>query len=272
MSVTCVEKLGSGALSSGLSPDGELQYIIQGTADEQTALTKLEDTAPLTHKTLLRDQCGVDPTEISTMWIGTVTYGIVDPTEGGDWSFRFDTGGGTQHVTQGLVVPTKYVASGTAPDFKGAIGVAEDRVEGVDIGVAVFAFEVTYYIDDADMMAQDIRAFYELSNKVNDAIFTVTINGKQLTFAAGEVRLLGVVGGIRRTEDQWEITCRFAVNPNKTGLVVGDITGIDKLGWQYLWVRYRPVEDGVAKAMVRQPQAVYVEEVYEYGDFDELKT
>ncbi len=268
---TCVEKLGSGALSSGGTADGELQYIIEGTADEQTALTKLEDTAPLTHKTLLRDQCGVEPTDVAWRWIGTAAY--VEAPTGGDWSFRFDTGGGTQHITQSLSTVNKYVASGTAPDFKGAIGVTEDRVEGVDIGVSVFAFEVTYYIDDEDMAAQDIRRFYELSNDTyNDAPFTVTINGKQLTFAAGEVRLLGVVGGIRRTEDQWEITCRFAASPNKTGLAVGDITGIDKLGWDYLWVRYKPVADGTAKVLVRQPQAVYVERVYTPADYDDLKT
>jgi hypothetical protein len=49
---------------------------------------------------------------------------------------------------------------------------------------------------------------------------------------------------------------------------MGDITGIDKKGWEYLWVRYQDAED--ADVLVKQPAAVYVEQVYPYGDFSLL--
>ena len=58
--------------------------------------------------------------------------------------------------------------------------------------------------------------------------------------------------------------------PNKTGLTVGDITDIDKKGWEYMWVRYADAEDATAKAIVKKPVAVYVEKVYEEGDFSGL--
>ncbi len=51
---------------------------------------------------------------------------------------------------------------------------------------------------------------------------------------------------------------------------MGDIIGISKEGWEYLWVRYAYAEDAVAKALVKKPQAVYVESVYEQGDFSGL--
>lgn len=56
----------------------------------------------------------------------------------------------------------------------------------------------------------------------------------------------------------------------RTGLAVGEIIGISKKGWEYLWVRYVDAEDAVAKAIVKKPQAVYVESVYEQGDFSDL--
>jgi len=68
----------------------------------------------------------------------------------------------------------------------------------------------------------------------------------------------------------WEITHRFSASPNKTGLTIGDITGIEKKGWEYLWVRYADAEDTAAKTLVKKPAAVYVEKVYEEGDFSVL--
>ena len=50
-----------------------------------------------------------------------------------------------------------------------------------------------------------------------------------------------------------------------TGLQVGDITGIDKKGWEYLWVRYADAED--QNVLVKRPIAAYVEQVYESGNF-----
>ena len=63
------------------------------------------------------------------------------------------------------------------------------------------------------------------------------------------------------------ISFKFAASPNATGLVVGDITGIAKKGWEYLWVRYADAEDTSAKVLVKKPIAAYVEQVYPYGNF-----
>ena len=68
---------------------------------------------------------------------------------------------------------------------------------------------------------------------------------------------------------------------NRSRIAVGDITGISKLGWEYTWARYADSEDAAAKsptlqsygdgaAIVKKPVAVYVERVYEYGDFSLL--
>ena len=59
-----------------------------------------------------------------------------DSREPKDSSYTFDTGGGTQHITQSLETIAKKAKPGeTAPDFKQAVGVTTDSVEGVDITV-----------------------------------------------------------------------------------------------------------------------------------------
>ena len=43
-----------------------------------------------------------------------------------------------------------------------------------------------------------------------------------------------------------------------------------RAGWDYMWVRYADAEDAVAKAIVKVPIAVYVEQVYYADDFSDL--
>jgi len=84
-----------------------------------------------------------------------------------------------------------------------------------------------------------------------------------------ECLFLGAAGAKRGSGD-WEITFRFAASPNVSNLTIGAITGIDKKGWEYLWVRYADQVDDGAKALVKRPVAAYIERVYEYGDFNLL--
>jgi hypothetical protein len=46
-----------------------------------------------------------------------------------------------------------------------------------------------------------------------------------------------------------------------TALTVAGITGINKLGWQYLWVLYEEQEDETAHFMVQRAICVYVEDL-----------
>jgi hypothetical protein len=88
-------------------------------------------------------------------------------------------------------------------------------------------------------------------------------------FSAGECMLLNVSGS-RRGDDPWELTFRFACSPNATGLTVGDITDLDTLGWDYLWVRYATYEDSAGRSLVQRPSAVYVERVLTPADYSTL--
>jgi hypothetical protein len=171
-----------------------------------------------------------------------------------------DTGGGTQHITQSRATVSKHAPVGeTAPDFKGAIGVTTDSVEGTDITIPVFNFAETHYVPTAAVTDGYKLALFNLTGKVNSAAFR--------GFQPGEVLFLGASGS-KRGKDDWEITFRFAASLNVAGLGVGDIVGIDKKGWEYLWVRYADAED--ENVLVKQPIAAYVEQVYQEADFSGL--
>jgi hypothetical protein len=175
----------------------------------------------------------------------------------GQSSYSFDTGGGNQKITQSLETVGSY--GDDPPDFQGAIGVNNDSVEGTDITIPVYNFKETHYIPVALITAAYKATLFYLTGKVNAAPFK--------GFAPGEVLFMGASGSQRGQED-WEITFSFAASPNAVGLTMGDITGIDKKGWEYLWVRYQDAED--EDVLVKQPAAVYVEQVYPYGDFSLL--
>jgi len=261
MAVTVHEKWESRETTEGESPSIDLIYIVRGTDNDLVAKTALASASPILYDGLVRQTLHIERTA-EDLWEGSVRYGMKEPPETGDSSYQFDTGGGTQHVTQSLETIGKHAPPGkVAPDFKGAIGATHDNVEGVDITVPVYNFSETHYIATALVTGAYKATLFFLTGKVNGSAFR--------GFSPGEVLFLGA-SGAKRGEDDWEITFRFAASPNVTGLTVGDIVGIDKKGWEYLWVRYADEEDAAAKVLVKKPIAAYVERVYEDGDLSGL--
>lgn len=266
MPVTVEEKFESRLVTTGQNPSAELRYNIRGTNDDVQARSALSATAPAAFDLfgtglvfLPRETVTIQPVG-DLLWEGIVRYASIPQTN--ESVFAFDTGGGTQHITQSLQTVGAYAPGGQVPpNFKGAIGVTADSVEGVDITVPVYQFAETHYIDDAYVTPAYKGTLFALTGRVNSAPFK--------GFAPGECLFLGASGSKRGSGD-WEINYRFAASPNVAGLVVGDIVGIAKKGFEYLWVRYADAEDSAAKALVKRPVAAYVEQVYPYGDLNAL--
>jgi len=263
-----IERVDSRRWSTGDNAFVELTYVLLGTADDDEAMAVVENSTPTVYDDgLVRQSIQIEPDWVDSesnngQWSVTVRYGVRPPIEVGESTFSFDTSGGTQHITQSLATVNRYAIPGnTAPDFKGAIGVTLDNVEGVDITVPVYAFSETHYLT-AEFVTPEYKAIlFSLTGKVNDAAFK--------GFAAGECLFLGASGSKRGAED-WEITYRFAGSPNRTNMTIGEVTGVNKKGWEYMWVRYRDVDDTNARTIVKRPVAVYIERVYEEGNFAAL--
>ena len=261
MPLSMIEQIDSRVWTTGENASVTLKYILEGTSDDLTAKLLVTNSTATEYEGLVRQSIELEPVEVNTAagsgkWNVTVKYGPRPaPAETGESSFQFDTGGGTMHVTQSISTSGRYAPAGkTAPDFKGAIGVTRDSVEGVDITVPVYTWSETHYLPDSQV---NKSAYYALTGKVNNGLFKGC--------AAGECLFLGASGS-KRGSDDWEITFKFAASPNRSNFSVGDIAGISKKGWEYMWVRYEDAEDAAAKAIVKKPMAVYIERVYEEGN------
>ena len=188
----------------------------------------------------------------------------------------FDTSGGTAHITQaetgsvsaaGVVTvtgtPERRYGTG-APDLKGAIGVDGDSVAGVDIVIPQLNWTETYDVPSTYVTDGYIKAVAALTGTVNNAAFR--------TFAADEVLFLGSSGSQEwdneRGDGPWSLSFKFAASPNKTSLSIGSVTGVEKKGHEYLWVRYE--DDITDSTLIKKAKYVYVNPVYKRGDFSGL--
>lgn len=262
MPIIVTEKFQSRDVVRGNNPTAQLNFIIQGTDDYDQALDQLAQKAPAVFDGLPRLNHGVEPIA-QDIWLGFTRYGRQNIQQTGGNVYQFDTGGGSQHVTQSLGTVKRYARPGhAAGNFLGAIGVTKDSVEGVDITVPVYNFSEIHYKNAAFVNDSYIAALFQLTGTVNNKNFR--------NFAPGEVLFLGASGTKRGSED-WELVFRFAGSPNMSSMVIGDITGISKKGWEYLWVQYVDEEDENAQTLIKRPYSVHIEQVYPYKNFDQLR-
>jgi hypothetical protein len=256
------EKFASETRSSAAGQGSrELTYLAIGYATSELAEAAVLAYAPTTFE--LMPIVSADTSEIAdSIYECTLVWSFqLERPEEGDETLSFSTTGGTQRITQSRGT-TSYAASGTAPDFKGAIGVTKDSVEGVDIIAPSFSFQKSrtfpsYYVTNAY-----VKALSDATGTINSAAF--------MGFASQEVLFVGAEGRQKSPDEPWTITFHFKSGPNLTGLSVGTITGIAKKAWQYLWVLYQDTEDTTAKFLTKRPIAAYVEDVYRQSNFSTL--
>lgn len=260
MPVTIDEKFDSPQLGKDHS---EIAYLIQGTDDRTVATTTLLTTAPATVTVDGEEQkqssFAIEAGANADLWEGRVEYstrGALEPTTGSS-SFQFDTGGQSEHITQSLSTVGIYPT--VIPSFNGAIGVTDDGIAGVDIQIPTYKFSETHYLADEVVTLAYRGILFALTATVNNAPF------KGLN--AGECLFLGA-SGAKRGRGDWEIAFNFAGRPNVTNRTIGDISGINKDGWDYLWVRYEDAEKDFH--LVKRPIGVYVERVYPRTNFSLL--
>jgi hypothetical protein len=176
-----------------------------------------------------------------------------DDTEALTWTFSGTTLGKTQLVTQSYA--TSIYGSGAA-NFGSAINVDQNGVKGVEIGIPGLEFQIEKTLAKGVLTLVYVMTLVNLTYKTNNAAFR--------NFAQGELLFLGAE--FRNGSNQ-EVTVvfKFSASPNRTGLSFGTITGVAKKGHEYLWIDYEAWESG--GFVIRRPRGVYVERVYEEGNF-----
>lgn len=247
------------------SDGARIPYVLTGENNEQTVRLYVKANTPKLFGTFYRKEIRLTHIAIAC-WNVDVEYATFDKKEKelNDVRWSFDTTGKTKHVTQGLCHVATYSSPGrTAIDHKGAIGVTDDSVEGVDVTDKAYKWtEVWQLPKDAYNFAYS-TILGELTGCMNASYFR--------GFPAYTVQFGGSTGGALSGDGTLrEFNYSFEVSPSEYDLSVGDITGINKIGWDYASVRYESSDDQDAKKTTPKPLQVDVDRVLRYINFSIL--
>ena len=269
MAVICTQKYDLDLNGAIEQPAADLPYLVWGSEDEATIITALVSTFPAVYGGLPYQRYRLKHLG-GGVWDATVSYGKaeqrgLDPSTGGGGGpggvtggYNFEVGMTAVTLKQSLKTVSKYGRYGDpAPDFEGCINVTGDEVQGIEIDVPTYTWSEPLYLPNSAITdGYKGNLLTVAAAPVNDGVFR--------GLAAGEVRFLGVTGS-KKGSDEWELTFRFAAQPNRTITTIPNMGPVNKDGWDYLWIRYADAVDH--NVLTRVPLAVYVEKIYERSDF-----
>lgn len=155
---------------------------------------------------------------------------------------------------------------GTAADHKNAIGVTAEDVAGCDILVP--KMEWSKSVTRSELSFAYVITLFNLVGKTNDQTF--------YGFPPGTLLYLGAepTTGQSQLADGtefpiWTLSHQFAYERHRLNIDIGGILIPQKKGWEYLWVHFGLVP--AAGGMTQPPDAVYVDRVYEPGNYELLE-
>ncbi len=265
--------------ADGSGNSREVKFFVTGTDDIDEAtnaiLSELQASLQLAHASRIVIADALQIEQIGPQsFSGSMDYaalqaeggggggggGANKPTAVGEVTFSFDGSGGSFNLLEAFA-QTKYGTN--APDHEKRINVNGDgEVEGVEIVVPQLSLTLTQKFAGATITLPWLRSLVLATGCTNSDTW--------FGFEPGEVLFLGPTGqqplhfmsdGNVTLGDR-DVSFRFAVSPNLTGLTFGDITGVAKSGHDYLWVKYAQKKDSTGKAMTKAPIGVYVSQVY----------
>jgi hypothetical protein len=270
---SCNEKYGT-RKTSGTS--AETHWVITGYdySARQTLLatapTSWTVNEPFGDLTFIREDenCAVEEVADGIFW-GTVQY--KSPADAilpaGQFTVSFDISGMQTKITQSYSTVSSYMspsataAGVTKPNFHGAINVSADgTIEGTDIQIPTLCYTIKNTYTDDEITASGFVAT-TIMNCVGSPN-SATYRG----FAAGQL-LLTSASGVQRSDTNWDVTYKFQVGKPAVSVTIGDITGINADGWDYVWVYYEDLFDSSTNRVNKKPVSVYVERILQRADY-----
>lgn len=245
------------------SPSAQTSWQVIGATDYANARATLDASLPTTFtfpssRVAYLDSVNAIELLDDEFWEFTIGYRSQPKPTFNDTEFEFDVAAPNDRIYYAIST-TAAVASGTAPDFKGAIGVRFGSVEPT--GVEPLPAESTFSITKHWAVASVTQAYQMTVEGLVGKINSGTFNGR----AAGSVRLLGVRG--RQSGDKFPISYTFGVRQNRASKTLNGIPVAAASGWSYEDVYRTPIPDATAKQIVWQPAAVYTHQLHATDSF-----
>lgn len=201
------------------------------------------------------------------LWSAVVTYGKIDtPVQGDTIEWSGSIGGGTKKIRQFLEVKQTVRATGASGflcAFGGAINVSnKGEVEGVDIVASNTTFNATMKVPVSKFTMAYLNTLAILADGV-------TNNGIYLGFAPGELLFMGADFS-QLNQEFYRFTYKFHAAPNRRDLTIGEFTGLNVGGHEYIWFWYDQIEDLSAMRVRPGPTLANVGRVYTSDDYTKL--
>jgi hypothetical protein len=258
-----VERFDSGEISESESSGSKTLIYAINCADETVAsLWAMSDESPAvvmlpSGRLAYRDDYTTTPLGGRNFEV-SINYNTAKAPEdsgggdsGVDWNFGIS--GQTVHVTQSK---EQFKFPSSATDYKKAIGVSNDGVAGVDDEVGSLSWSEPHDFPRASITPAFARMLRSAYGKTNSGTFR--------GFEAQSVKFKGVTGAPKDAE-MFKLNFNFEAGEHATGLTVGEISGISKKAWDYLWVRYEDDDD--SGNPIKKAIAVYVDRLKDTFDF-----
>jgi hypothetical protein len=246
-------------------------WSVYGAASEAEAIAAVAAEAPAIVDALAMVNVSVNE-RVKDVYECQANYGTLKPftpapiLEVGQSQFNFEVATQPQRIIVPIKPQTVYPKSGlTVPanHINWLIGQQgnEDPPTGADVSEPVASFSESHILSVSTITAAQQRVLLKIVGRLNQFSFR--------GWAAEEVLCTGISGSKRGSED-WEVSFRFGVREHQTGITVAGIEGVDKKGWQFLWVRYATTYAGDAKVMTNVAEYVVVADVYKTANFANL--
>lgn len=273
MPVTIKEHRDSPKVTDGENPTAERTYNIIGAESFSDAMIALLIEAEATYDVygdgsviLKRGERSIQPNGDDDVWLGTVQYAKTQKQpkplqpETGSPLTSFSTGGGTEKRYTFIGTESNYgISPYLSEDFKGAINATRDGVQGVDVPSSNFRWTEQWVFDSGSMTPDQIIAFEYVTASINDAPFRL--------YADSEV-LCRNISADQRADGTWLVKFEFELSRNDDNIEIAGTSGIEKRGWDYLWVNFTEAQGD--KQVIRRPKSAHVGAVLYYTDFSLL--
>lgn len=280
---TVLERVTARATSGGSAPSHKREFVITDAIDHTDAVTALLAAVPasvdvprttdssLSVSLPLKDYSAEELEGDTETFFATVIWGqtgsgatnVTIPGLIAEAATQFATGGGTRHITHAKETvqsrgPLQSIGI-DPPNHGTAINVADGKIAGVDIVVPQFRWTESYDFSSLQVTQAYIETLKFLTGKVCKQGWR-DCNKREV--------LLANVVGRRDKNSVWRLDFEFWNEPSLSNQTIDDVTGIDKAGWDYLWVLTEEAPDNIN--IVHNAIGVYVNRVYDEGDFSLL--